>query len=391
MTMPATAMSPRKFVILAALLSLAFLVAYNRQAFLGGAFGDNIGADLRSVWFAATLAWQGDAPRAFDPLAFAAAYQAFSGMPITFPAFPYPPHTLLYYLPLAVLPFAAAFFVWVTVTFIAFAAVVCRRAAEPMFAALILLASPAALTNLSGGQNGFFSGALLCGGLLLLERRPYLAGIFFGLLTYKPQLGIVLPFALLAGGYYRSIGSAVVTAATVVLISLLLFGAESWLRFFTLSAPIQVQFLEEGVGTFTKMTPSSFMAGRMLGLPIAVDYALQAVAAGAAIAGTIWAVRRKAPLELKAAVAMVAALLAPPYVFTYDMCVVAAAQVLLAPMIASFSRAERWIHAGVWLLPIAMIPFAQISLPVAPILLGLLFWTLLRRVRAIAADESGRS
>jgi len=334
------------------------------------------------VWFAATLALKGEAATAFDPLAFAAAYQAASGIPVSFPAFPYPPHTLLYYLPLAFLPFVAAYFVWVTVTFTAFAVAVCRQAAKPLLAVLILLASPAALTNLGGGQNGFLSGALLCGGLLLLDRRPYLAGILFGLLTYKPQLGIVVPFVLLAGGYYRTIGTASVTAAIIVLASLLLLGTEPCYRFFALSMPLQVQYLEEGVGTFTMMAPSSFMGGRMLGLPVAVDYFAQAVAAFAAIAGAVWAFRKKVPLEMKAAVAMVAALLAPPYVFTYDMCIVAAAQVLLAPMVAGFGRGERLIHAGVWLLPIAMIPFAMVSLPVAPILLGLLFWTLLRRVQA---------
>jgi hypothetical protein len=311
-----------------------------------------------------------------------AAYQAFSGAAVAFPAFPYPPHALFYYLPLAVLPFVAAYFVWVLVTFIAFAAAVCRRAAKPLIAMLVLLASPAALTNLGGGQNGFLSAALLCGGLLLLERRPYLAGILFGLLTYKPQLGLVLPFVLLAGGYYRTIGAAIVTAGIVISISLLLFGIEPWSRFIDLSIPLQTTYLEEGTGTFTMMAPSTFMGGRMLGLPIAVDYALQAVVAVAAVVGVVWAFRRKVPLELKATVAMVAALLAPPYVFTYDMCVVAAAQVLLAPEVAGFGRAERLIHAGVWLLPIAMIPFAQVSLPVAPILLGLLFWTLLRRVQA---------
>lgn len=378
-----TTITPRQFIILGAFISLIFLASYNRQVFLGGSGAEaSIGADLRSVWFAATLALKGDAATIFDPLAFAAAYQAFSGMPVAFPAFPYPPHSLLYYLPLALLPFVAAYFAWVVATFLAFAAAVCRDAPRPARAALILLVSPAALTNLGGGQNGFLSGALLCGGLLLLDRRPYLAGILFGLLTYKPQLGIVVPFVLLAGGYYRTIGAAIATAALFSLASILLFGAEPWARFFVLSSPLQMRYLEEGIGTFTMMAPSTFMGGRMLGLPIAADYGLQAVVAIAAIAGTVWTFRQKVPLEMKAAVAMVAVVLVPPYVFTYDMCIVAAAQVLLAPMVPALGRGERLIHAGVWLLPIAMIPFAQISLPVAPVLLGLLFWTLLRRVQA---------
>lgn len=382
---------PRRFILFAALLSLAFLATYNRELFFGDVLLQrSLGADLRSVWFAATLAVKGDAATVFDPLAFAAAYQAFNGTAVAFPAFPYPPHALLLYLPLTVLPFVAAYSLWVAATFALLAWAACRRSPRPLIAGLVLLASPAALTNLGGGQNGFLSAALLCGGLLLLERRPWLAGILFGLLTYKPQLGIVLPFVLLAGGHYRSIAAAVATAAIVVLASVVLFGLEPWSRFFALSAPIQVQYLEQGVGTFMMMAPSTFMAGRVLGLPLAVDYALQAVVAVAAIAGAVWAVRRKAPPELKAAVVLVATVLAPAYLFSYDLCLVAVAQVLLAPLVPGFGRKERLLHAGVWLIPIVMIPFAQVSLPVAPVLLGLLFWSLLRRVNAsIGADQRG--
>jgi len=38
--------------------------------------------------------------------------------------------------------------------------------------------------------------------LLLLERRPVLAGCFIGLLSFKPQCGLLLPVALLASSQW---------------------------------------------------------------------------------------------------------------------------------------------------------------------------------------------
>lgn len=47
-------------------------------------------------------------------------------------------------------------------------------------------------------QNGFLSAGLFGGALVLLERRPVLAGALFGLLTYKPHLGLLVPIVLIA-------------------------------------------------------------------------------------------------------------------------------------------------------------------------------------------------
>src|SRR3546814_14497034 len=65
---------------------------------------------------------------------------------------------------------------------------------------LALLLAPATFANFSGGQNGFLTGALLTGCLRLLGTKPIVACILFGILTVKPQLGILLPFALLEIG-----------------------------------------------------------------------------------------------------------------------------------------------------------------------------------------------
>src|SRR5437667_206944 len=58
---------------------------------------------------------------------------------------------------------------------------------------VLLVVSPATALNIWHGQNGFFTAAILIGGLTMLDRRPILAGVLFGTLSIKPQLGVLLP------------------------------------------------------------------------------------------------------------------------------------------------------------------------------------------------------
>ena len=66
------------------------------------------------------------------------------------------------------------------------------------------------------GQNGFFTAALLIAGLVNLDRRPVLSGVLFGILTIKPQLGLLLPLMLVVSGRWRTIVSAATTTAALV-------------------------------------------------------------------------------------------------------------------------------------------------------------------------------
>jgi hypothetical protein len=71
-------------------------------------------------------------------------------------------------------------------------------------AACVVMAAPAVMINLVSGQNGAFSAAILAGGLMLLDRRPVLAGLLLGLLCYKPQLAVLVQVALVASGRWRT-------------------------------------------------------------------------------------------------------------------------------------------------------------------------------------------
>ena len=78
---------------------------------------------------------------------------------------------------------------------------------------LVALAFPAVLINIGHGQNGFLTAALLGGALVVLERRPIMAGFMLGLLVYKPQYGLLLPLVLAVSGRWKCFASAAVTVA----------------------------------------------------------------------------------------------------------------------------------------------------------------------------------
>jgi alpha-1,2-mannosyltransferase len=113
--------------------------------------------------------------------------------------------------------------IWLAASFAAYLAAI--RAILPGKETLpIAAAFPAVFVNIGHGQNGFLTAALLGGALQLLDRRPWLAGMLIGLLTYKPQFGVLIPIALLAGGRWRSIGAAVATVAALLALSFATLG-----------------------------------------------------------------------------------------------------------------------------------------------------------------------
>ena len=66
------------------------------------------------------------------------------------------------------------------------------------------------------GHNGFLTALLLGGGLILLERKPFLAGLLLGCLVYKPQFALVLPLLLLALWNWRAIAGAAVSSLALI-------------------------------------------------------------------------------------------------------------------------------------------------------------------------------
>jgi arabinofuranan 3-O-arabinosyltransferase len=156
----------------------------------------------------------------------------------------------------------------------------------------------------------------------MLVERPILAGICLGLLTYKPHLGLLIPIALVAGGHWRVIVVAGIVATLMALASWLAFGTAAWLAFVGNIGHTSQAFLSDGRADFGKLQ-TAFGLVRTLGFSEPVAWTLQAVVAlcAAGAVAALW--RSKANYEIKAAALSTGAMLATPYLYTYDLVVLA--------------------------------------------------------------------
>jgi hypothetical protein len=77
------------------------------------------------------------------------------------------------------------------------------------------------------GQPGIFVALGVAGSYALLcARRPFLAGLALGALVLKPQLGFLIPIALLVSGRYRAFAGAAVALAVLVVASAISVGPD---------------------------------------------------------------------------------------------------------------------------------------------------------------------
>jgi hypothetical protein len=187
---------------------------------------------------------------------------------------------------------------------------------------LLAAALPAVLANVIAGQNGFLSAALMGGTLLMLTERPILAGVLLGLLTYKPHLGLLFPIALAAGGHWRVFITAGLVAALMALASWAAFGTDTWHAFVGNIGHTSQAFLADGWADFAKLQ-TAFGLVRTLGGGEPLAWAVQAALALSVVAAVAALWRSRAEYDLKAAALSTGALLATPYLYMYDLMVLA--------------------------------------------------------------------
>lgn len=352
--------------------------------------GHPIGRDFINVWVGPQLAFGGRLSTLFDLGGYSAAIGELFGHALPFHNWGYPLFVLPVFWPLAQLPYFVALAVWTIGLFAIFATVTVAQLPRPQraYAVLVLALAPACLINIIGGQNGFLSAALLLGGVMAIDRRPILAGVLFGLLTFKPQLGIVIPFVLLTLGAWRSIAAATLTAAVLVGSSILLFGIEAWRQYLDVAGAYQISLLQRFEGFYTFMMTSAVAAGRAGGLSYPVALAIQAALSLAVIVATCWAVRRTGDPCRRAFVIACAAPLATPYAFNYDLTAMSAALVWLLFGRLPWRSAGTVVYLIAWVTPIMVMYSNPFGFDFAPLAVLILFGLAVReadRAQAIAA------
>jgi arabinofuranan 3-O-arabinosyltransferase len=331
---PAAAVDAQHDPVPRTLFAVCFVLACINAAFFpaglwSGAWiwdgqGLGIPTDFVNVWAAGKLALQGQPALAWDwdvqrQVELDLLRQDFPG----YFAWHYPPPFLFVAAFLAQFPYAVAFVGWVYASFIPYALVM-RAIVGRGFGLLLAAGFPALFSNALVGQNGCLTAALVGGTLYLLPVRPVLAGICLGLLTYKPQYGLLFPVLLIATQRWTAFVSASLTAIVLALMSWLAFGVESWHAFFHWLPRFSQAFLTEGKATWWKLQ-SLFSLVRYFGGSEALGWTFQWVltAAVAVVLVTLW--RSPVRYSLKAAALAVGLLLTTPYLFMYDMMVQAIA------------------------------------------------------------------
>ena len=91
--------------------------------------------------------------------------------------------------------------------------------------------TPAALMNIWAGHYGFLIGALFLLGWERLDKRPWLAGLLFGLLLIKPHLAILVPLVLLLRAQWSALLSGALTVAVLVAATSAIYGWGVWEQF----------------------------------------------------------------------------------------------------------------------------------------------------------------
>jgi arabinofuranan 3-O-arabinosyltransferase len=277
--------------------------------------GEQLGRDFVYAWAAPRLAEQGHAASVYSATDFNAFARSLTAPNAETKFYPYPPTYLLLTAPISPLPFLPAYLVW-TIGGLCLLASLLRPFLGWKSAWITILASPAVFLNSFSGQNGALTASSLVGGLVILDRRPLLAGALFGLLLCaKPQLVLLAPLALLAGGRWRVLLGMGLTTLALIVLSLVAFGPSPWAAFIH-DLPILKRLPD--VALNWRRMPTLYAALRLLGAPAFIAYVGQTLSAGVAAICVILVWRGTEATLTKGAVLVLAGFACTPYGWDYD-------------------------------------------------------------------------
>ena len=332
-----------------------------------------VGGDFTAFWMAAKTFIAEGAGALYHPDTLNARLnEAFPGRGGFSLFWQYPPTAYFIIAPFAALSYPAALWSWITVTTsLAFAALRSLwRTGLPLLAAF---ASAAAWQGWVSGQTGFLTVALIAVAGGWADRRPIIAGIAAGLLTVKPQLGLLIPVAYAAAGCWRAFGAAAISGIAMAGLSLVLFGADTWLGFFD-AMNAHSERMNEVIFPYHKLvTPYGFLM--TLHAPSWCALTLQAIASLVLASFVFFTWRKSTSWEVRLIALSSATLLATPYAFYYEGPVFFAAMLMTAKlaMERGWLRYEKHGLIALWALPVlapgpsylpipAMIAFAAFAL-----------------------------
>ena len=274
-----------------------------------------LATDYRVFWAAGRLAMEGEFLAPFDMQRLGAVHDV---APQEWMPWLYPPGYLLLIAPLGAPSYAVSFLAFVLLSVAAIVWAVRPFVAGSRAALVALSLSPAYLPALLLGQNSLIWFAVLLAALAALRAERWVAaGVLIGCLTLKPQLGVMIPIALLAAGLWRTILAATAMTLVLAVLPTLVTGVGYW-RLFLDRLVEQGDRLIFSIGTLDLMVGPFYLMVR-LGLPTDAALVLQAgIALLSAVA--IFLVWRAPGLsfDAKAATLLTGIFLSASYLWYYE-------------------------------------------------------------------------
>lgn len=351
-----------RLAVLYALLFLAttVLVTFLTPGLLNGARGV-IGADFLAFYTAADMTLEGRALAAYDYEAFDAALQTRAPSEALGMMWQYPPVMFLIIAPLALLPYKVSYIVWMALTALVYAFAVKRLTADvapdraaAMRALALILAAPFCVGVIINGQISLLTAALLMLAAYKPKTEWWVAGLAAGLLTVKPQLGLLLPVAFVLAGAWRAFIVAAVIGIALHAVSILVYGPESLMSFMAAVTRLQADVVGSGLHTPPTNMTTVFGQVRHWGLPGDLALSLQYASAAAVLGLVAWAWWRHAADETQslylAALLCSGAILVTPYAYAYEMAALAPAALWLAFRDNRYQAFAPLIFTGFWLI-----------------------------------------
>lgn len=240
----------------------------------------------------------------------------------------YPPIFFFFCWPLAWLSYLSAYVAWMLATAVPYLAAM-RLIVQTRWAWFVALAAPPTFFNLHYGQTGFLTAGLIGVGLALLTRMPTLAGICIGLAAVKPHFGVLIPLALVLGGHWKPFGVATITVVSLIVGSIVVFGADPWYGYIGTMDFYLRQFETAAYRYEVMVTPLA--AARLAGMSGENAWTMFWLLAIAAVGMVVWAwlprCANRATLALQSAILCIGTFLVIPMAYAYDL-------TLLVPAIA---------------------------------------------------------
>lgn len=370
--------------------------------------GSRFGGDFIGFWNAAHRVRHGDIAAIYDPDNWRRVLSTTTGF-ITISWFVYPPVALFGLWPLGNATYNEAVLTWSLVPLAFYFALIvllaqrsglgagvnpaCEssRSRTQAYAVLIAFSLPFLSANLFSGQTGAIIAVFFLGAAYFWPTRPILAGICIGLLVIKPQMGLLMPFALIAARQWRIFAAAATSVLSLIVLSAIWLGTAIWADYFRMSQLFS-HFIGSGYDQIKQLALSPYVSLQGVGISAALAALLQVVVSVAVLIVIIrgfwqWKSDKKElgkqdeRLDLRLALLAAGTPLTTPYALSYD------APLLMLSVIPLLARSWRdgWdVIEFASLTALLTLPYAQsfavgIHIPIAFLALLLWFGVIYRR------------